>query len=94
MNKRIFIGILIVSIIVFAGGCGGKSHSVSSTTDANATLNGVWSSSANSTATIISTNDDNNDLGAFIETFEALSSDILEYLKTYSPDILPWLINI
>ena len=78
MNKKFLIGLFVISLIVFAGGCGGGSHSVNESTDVNSALNGAWSSSTNGTATITITNEDSDDLDSFIEAFGEIPSELLE----------------
>ena len=79
MNKKIFIGLFVISLIVFAGGCGGSSHSVTGSTDVNTALSGAWTLSANGTASVTSTvSDDLSDIEALIGPFEELSSEVLE----------------
>ena len=81
MNKKIFTGLFVISLIVLAGGCGGSSHSVTSTTDVNAALNGVWVSSINGTATVTITNDDNDALDSLIEAFGEIPDELEEAKK-------------
>ena len=79
MDKKFLIGLLAVSLIVFAGGCGGSSHSVTGSTDVNEALSGAWTASADGTASITSTDsDDLSDIEALIGSFEELSSEVLE----------------
>ena len=76
MNKKIFIGLFVISLIVLAGGCGGSSHSVTGSTDVNAALSGTWTLSANGTASVTSTvSDDLSDMEALIAELEKLSAD-------------------
>ena len=75
MNRKIFIGLFVISLLVLSGGCGGSSKN--SATDVNSALNGAWSSSEG-TATITSANDDYSDIESLIEPFDELSSDVLE----------------
>ena len=67
MNRKIFIGLFVISLIVFAGGCGGSSHSVTGSTDVNTALNGAWTSSSDGTASL--TNADNSDELADVEAW-------------------------
>ncbi len=79
MNRKIFISLLLVSLIIFAGGCGGSNNSLTSTTDVNAALSGAWTSSTEGTASITSTaSDELGDMEALIGPFEKLSSDVLK----------------
>ena len=86
MNKKFLIGLFVISLIVLAGGCGGSSHSVTSTTDVNAALNGVWASSINGTATITITNEDNDALDSLIETFGEIPDELLRQYEEAKKD--------
>lgn len=80
MNKKFFIGLLIISLIFFAGGCGGSSNNFAvDITDINTALSGAWTAQTNGTATITSTNnEDSNELEEFIKAFGEIPSDILQ----------------
>ena len=82
MNKKFFIGLFVISLIVFAGGCGGSSNSlVTSTTDVNTALKGAWTSSTNGTAKILNINTDIDELDTWIDAFGELPSELLDQYK-------------
>ncbi len=80
MNKKIFIGLLIISLIVFAGGCGGGSSNnfVADITDINTILYGEWTAQTNGTAKLTSINDDSSELEEFINAFGEIPDEILQ----------------
>ena len=79
MNRKIFIGLFVISLLVLSGGCGGSSHSVTGSTNVNAALSGAWTASSGGTASITGIDsDDFSDIDALIGPFDELSSDVLE----------------
>ena len=81
MDKK-FFALVLISLVLLAGGCGGSSNSpITSTTDANATLKGAWTSSNNGTATIADA-DEITEIEALIKEFgDGVPSNILEEAK-------------
>ena len=91
MNKKFFIGLLLISLIVLNGGCGGSSKNnfaapVTSTTNVNEAWKGAWTSLNNGTATITNTNAESDDLNAFIEAFGEIPADVLQEYQQSKTD--------
>lgn len=80
MNKKFFIGLLILSLMILSGGCGGSSGTPSET-NVNTVLQGAWSSSTNGTASITSINPDSGDLEAFTAAFGELPAEVVEQYR-------------
>ena len=79
MDKK-FFALVLISLVLLAGGCGGSSHSsVTSTTDVDSALKGAWTSSNNGTATIADTDKSVEDL--IREFGSVVPSNILEEYK-------------
>ena len=97
MNKKLFIVLFLISLMVFSGGCGGSSssnHSLTETelgneseneteseNEVNSALRGVWTSVGNGTATITNTNVESDDLDVFLKAFGELPNEVLEQYK-------------
>ena len=91
MNKKFFIGLFLISLIIFNGGCGGSNKNslvspVTNTTDVNEALKGAWTSSNNGTATITNTDAESDDLNAFIEAFGEIPAEVLQEYQQSKTD--------
>ncbi|MBQ7195895.1 MAG: hypothetical protein IJS40_00625, partial [Synergistaceae bacterium] len=82
MDKK-FFALVLISLVLLAGGCGGSSNSpITSTTDVNAALKGAWTSSNNGTATIADV-DETAEIETLIKEFgDNVPSNILEEAKS------------
>ena len=79
MDKK-FFALVLISVMLLAGGCGGGHSSVTSSTNVDAALKGAWTSSNNGTATIA--DDESDELETFIKAFgDNVPNNVLEEYK-------------
>ena len=88
MNKKFFIGLFLISLIILNGGCGGssKNNPVTSTTDVNNAWKGAWTSSNNGTAVISSIQTDSDELDSFVNAFGEIPDEVLEQYQQNKTD--------